>query len=624
MDLREPAAAIPASEPATARGPAQRPTRPSARPAPAPAPAGVAAPVADGDRLPLMNASVMMIDDEPILVDLVRAFLEDAGYREFRGEIDPVAAMERLRADPPDVLLLDLMMPGLSGFEVLRQVRADPQTEMTPVIVMTSASDARTKLRVLELGATDFLEKPVDPSELVLRLRNTLAFKAYRDRSAWFDLATGLPNRRLMISQTASVLRRRARDGGTCALILVEVGRLRQLNETLGHRAADAAVRVVAQRIQRCLRDGDPVGRTGELDQGMVVSRAGNDEFVALIPNLKRLEDAAPIARRVLEAASGPVSVERQDWYPVVSIGIAAAPADADEAEALLRCARAAAAAVRDRPGGGFGYYSAALNEASVARMRTEAQLRRALEREEFELHYQPKVDVARRAIVGSEALVRWRHPERGLVSPEAFITIAEEAGLIVDLGSWVLGEACRAARRWYDAGCPVRVSVNVASPHFRDGRLLEDVERSLSDSGLPPHYLTLELTESMLMGPADEWLAPMQRLKALGVSISLDDFGTGYSSLAYLRRMPIDELKVDRSFVAGLPDDEENAAIVRAVVALADSLDLTVVAEGVETPGQAAYLQSVGCVTCQGWLYARAEPEAEFFARLRAGGLGS
>jgi diguanylate cyclase (GGDEF)-like protein len=522
------------------------------------------------------------------------------------------------------VLLLDLMMPGLSGFEVLRQVRADPQTEMTPVIVMTSASDARTKLRVLELGATDFLEKPVDPSELVLRLRNTLAFKAYRDRSAWFDLATGLPNRRLMISQTASVLRRRARDGGTCALILVEVGRLRQLNETLGHRAADAAVRVVAQRIQRCLRDGDPVGRTGELDQGMVVSRAGNDEFVALIPNLKRLEDAAPIARRVLEAASGPVSVERQDWYPVVSIGIAAAPADADEAEALLRCARAAAAAVRDRPGGGFGYYSAALNEASVARMRTEAQLRRALEREEFELHYQPKVDVARRAIVGSEALVRWRHPERGLVSPEAFITIAEEAGLIVDLGSWVLGEACRAARRWYDAGCPVRVSVNVASPHFRDGRLLEDVERSLSDSGLPPHYLTLELTESMLMGPTDEWLAPMQRLKALGVSISLDDFGTGYSSLAYLRRMPIDELKVDRSFVAGLPDDEENAAIVRAVVALADSLDLTVVAEGVETPGQAAYLQSVGCVTCQGWLYARAEPEAEFFARLRAGGLGS
>ena len=617
MDAREHPAAAAVTD--AARAPVRAPAR---APAPAAAATPAVAPAADPDRQPLMNASVMMIDDEPILVELVRAFLEDAGYREFRGETDPVAAMQRLRADPPDVLLLDLMMPGLSGFEVLRQVRADPQMEMMPVIVMTSASDARTKLRVLELGATDFLEKPVDPSELVLRLRNTLAFKAFRDRSAWFDMPTGLPNRRLMISQTSSLLRRRARDGGTCALMLIELGRLRQLNETLGHRAADEAVLTIAQRIQGCLRGGDPVARASGGDQSAVVSRAGGDEFVALLPNLKRVEDAEAIARRVLAAATAPISLGGHDWYPVVSIGIAAAPGDADEPEALLRCARAAASTVRGRPGGGFGFYSAALNEASVARLTLEAQLRRALERGEFELHYQPKVDIARRAIVGSEALVRWRHPERGLVQPSEFIPLAEEAGLIVDLGAWVLGEACRAARRWYDAGCPVRVAVNVASPHFRDGRLVEDVERSLADSGLPPHYLTVELTESMLIGPADEWLASLHRLKALGVAISLDDFGTGYSSLAYLKRMPLDELKVDRSFVAGLPDDEENAAIVRAVVALADSLDLTVIAEGVETVRQAAYLQSVGCVNCQGWLYGRAEPEPEFVARLRAGGL--
>ncbi|MFM1988864.1 MAG: hypothetical protein RJA99_1821 [Pseudomonadota bacterium] len=566
------------------------------------------------------NASVMMIDDEPILVELVRAFLEEAGYRDFRGETDPVAALKRLREAPPDVLLLDLMMPGISGFEVLRSVRADPQLKMIPVIVMTSASDARTKLRVLELGATDFLEKPVDPSELVLRLRNTLAFKAMRDRSTWFDVATGLPNRRLMLTHAGSTLRRAARRDELCGLLQIEIGRVRQLSETLGHRAADEAIRAIAQRIQRCMRTGEPVGRVGDDVAGPMVSRTGPDEFAALLPALRRIEDAAGIARRLLATVAQPLQIEGHDWYPQVSIGIAGSPSDATEAEALLRCARAAASSVRGRPGNGYGFYSAALNAQSLARLTLEAQLRRALERSEFELHYQPKVAIETGRVIGCEALIRWRHPERGLVPPGEFIPVAEEAGLIVELGTWVVNEACRAARRWVDAGHPGRVAVNTAAPHFRDGRLMRDVDRALAATGLPPRLLTVELTESMVMQGSDDGIGTLNQLKSLGVSISLDDFGTGYSSLAYLKRMPIDELKIDRSFIAGLPADNDSAAIVRAIVGMSGSLGLEVIAEGVETAQQADFLVSVGCRAAQGWLYAKAVPEPQFVEILRAG----
>ena len=592
-----------------ANDPVQLPTQPAG--------AAEASPAAD----PLLtNAIVMMIDDEPILVDLVRAFLEDAGYREFRGETDPVAAMKRLRTEQPDVLLLDLMMPGLSGFEVLRQVRADSQLKLIPVIVMTSASDTKTKLRVLELGATDFLEKPVDPSELVLRLRNTLAFKAVRDRSNWFDMQTGLPNRKLMIAQTGSALRRAARENTRCAVLQIELGRIRRLSETLGHRAGDEAIRAIAQRLQSVLRPGDALAQQVEAGPGAVASRVGNDEFAVLLPTLRKVEDAAAVSRRLLGVLCDPIRIEGHEWYPPVSIGIAASPGDATEADGLLQCARSAASAVQQGRGTGFGFYSASLNDAALARLTLEAQLRRALERREFELHYQPKVRASDRSVIGCEALIRWRHPERGLVPPGEFIPVAEETGLIAELGAWVLDEACAAARRWVKIGHPCRVAVNVAAPHFRDGRLIRDIGRALAATGLPPALLTVELTESMLMTNAgDGSIEALNELNALGVKMSLDDFGTGYSSLAYLKRMPIDELKIDRSFVNGLPDDADNAAIVRAIVALSASLGFDVVAEGVETEPQAAFLESIGCHQHQGWLYGKAMPEREFFAALVA-----
>ncbi|MFO0234418.1 MAG: putative bifunctional diguanylate cyclase/phosphodiesterase [Burkholderiales bacterium] len=579
--------------------------------------AGTPAPAGQGPAAvapPMMHATVMMIDDDPQVIAAASIWLADAGWHDVSGESNPRRGLERLRAEQPDVLLLDLMMPEISGFDVLAQIRADPQLQRMPVIVMTSASDASTKMRALTLGATDFLAKPIDdPSELVLRLRNTLAFKAYRDRSAWFDMQTGLPNLSLLTSQIARALRRRANGGGDCALLVIELGRLRQLAETLGPRTADEALTRIAARLRDGLGPGDAGARAGEDRPPAIVARLGSDEFAVLLHGLANASDAAAVATRAQGLAATPIEVQGRPWTAQVSVGVATAPDDAIEGDALLRCARSAVSGVR-AGGGGMGFYSARLNAAAVERLALEADLRRALDDGSgFELHYQPKVDARTGELVACEALVRWRHPERGLVHPAAFVPIAEETGLIDQLDAWVLGEACRAARRWRDAGTPCRVSVNIAASHFRDDRLLADLRAALDAAGVEPGLLTIELTESMLMDGIDGSLRTLSALRALGVSISLDDFGTGWSSLTYLKRMPIDELKIDRSFVSGLPGDAGDSAIVRSVITLAASLGLTVVAEGVETREQADWLAREGCDLLQGWLFAKALEEPVF-----------
>lgn len=562
----------------------------------------------------------MMIDDEPIMIDLVRAFLDEAGYREFVGLSDPINALSRIHSERPDVLLLDLLMPKVSGFEILAQVRADSQLKFTPIIVMTSANDAETKLKVLELGATDFLEKPVDPSELALRLRNTLAFKAYRDRLAYFDALTGLPNRRLFLNQLATSVRRAQRTGTFCALMHMDLDRFKQVNESLGHRAGDELLKAVAQRLSSSIRGTDAVGRLNEQSAGWSISRVGGDEFTALLPDLKRMEDVEVVARRILSVMAKPFHIEGHELFITPSIGIAICPLDATEPEALLKFGDAALTHAKQRGRNNYSFYSAGINAKALDRLTLENQLRRGIERGEFVLHYQPKVNVTTGKIVGAEALIRWQHPERGLLAPDKFIPIAEEANLIDEIGRWVLFEAVRQAKGWTEGGirnCPV--SVNVSSPQLRDRKLQRDVREALEQSGLPPELLCVELTESILMGNTDEVMDQLGSLAAMGVALSLDDFGTGYSSMAYLKQMPLAELKVDRSFVRGLPNDKASAAIMSAVIALAQGLGLQVTAEGVETIEQLSFLKSKSCDIYQGYLCSRPLPLNQFLELVTA-----
>ena len=565
----------------------------------------------------LSNATVMMVDDEPMMTDVIEAYLEEAGYHSFITINDPTLALDALRAQRPGLLLLDLMMPGLSGFEILEQMRTDDELRYIPVIVLTAASNAATKLRALELGATEFLAKPVDASELVLRVRNSLVFKVYQDRLANEDVVTGLPNRRVFVESLQLGLERARNTQRGLALLHLNLDRFKQINDTLGHSIGDRLLKDVAERLKTCLRRDDGIARA-EAPGAMVLSRIGGDEFTLLLSDLQNPEDASRVARRILAAMALPFQACGADLHITPSIGISVYPDDAVDGDVLLRNAVVAMDHAKTRGRNTFQFYSENLNRVSLERLVLENQLRRALARHELELYYQPKVDLVSGRVVGAEALLRWNHPEQGLVGPDRFIPMAEESGLIIEIGEWVLQQACAQVAAWRDAGLgAVPMSVNVSRHQLAAGQLVASTRQAMQAHGLAPGQLVIELTESMLMERADLTREQLEELRSLGARLSIDDFGTGYSSMSYLKRFPVDELKIDKSFVAGTPDDTTDTAIVRAIIVLAHSIGMSVVAEGVETEAQRAMLSSLGCDSFQGYLCSRPVPASVFIATM-------
>jgi diguanylate cyclase (GGDEF)-like protein/PAS domain S-box-containing protein len=427
---------------------------------------------------------------------------------------------------------------------------------------------------------------------------------------AQFDPLTGLPNRALLADRFSQMIVQAKRRGSPLAVLFIDLDEFKAVNDTLGHAGGDGLLREVAARLQAAVRTGD------------TVARISGDEFAVVVADLLRPEDAALVAQKVIDNLAEPVQIQDSEVFVTASVGIAAFPADGADAETLIGAADAAMYRAKQSGRNAYQFFTAEINQRSRARVQLGSELRRALEREEFALYYQPKYRLRHRRLSGAEALLRWKHPERGMVPPEEFIPVLEETGLIVPVSEWVIQRACQDVLKWRSAGLNVPVSVNLSARQFRQPFLHERIKTLVASSGVDPKLIELEITESQLMQDPDHAILVMRALCEAGMRIAIDDFGTGYSSLAYLTRFPIDALKIDRSFVQDMVRDKNDATIVRTIVEMANTLGYTVIAEGVETEEQATLLHRLRCEQAQGYLFAQpmAADKIERFCAVRHG----
>ncbi|MDP3651428.1 MAG: EAL domain-containing protein [Rhodoferax sp.] len=433
------------------------------------------------------------------------------------------------------------------------------------------------------------------------------------DHLAHHDPLTDLPNRILMQDRLGQAIEAARRQGRQLAVIYMDLDRFKHINDSLGHAVGDQLLRSVAQRLVACVRHSD------------TVSRQGGDEFVLLLPLIEHAEDAALSAQKMLGALAQPHHIDDHDLYVSVSIGIGIFPNDGQDAEALVKSADAAMYYAKETGRNNYKFFESGMNLRAIQRQSIEASLRKALDQQEFALYYQPKVNLVSGAVVGVEALIRWQHPEQGLLQPSHFVAIAEDCGLILPIGRWVLREACLQAQAWQQMGLPpITMAVNTSATEFRDRDFLYNLRTTLDETHFDPHCLELELTEGVLMQEAESTHIVLHALADLGVQLAVDDFGTGYSSLSYLSRFPIDTLKIDQSFISHMSANPDDAAIVSAVISMGKSLNQRVIAEGVETPAQLAFLLAQHCDEGQGFYFSRPVTAQAFASLLQTGRLAA
>ncbi|MEA3242260.1 MAG: EAL domain-containing protein, partial [Pseudomonadota bacterium] len=413
------------------------------------------------------------------------------------------------------------------------------------------------------------------------------------ERLAHHDALTGLPNRLLFLDRLQQAIKKAHREDNQLAVLFVDLDRFKQINDSLGHAMGDAVLKAVARRLQGCLREDD------------VVARLGGDEFTIIMDALHKPQHAMVLAQKLIRSVQRPVRHDDHELYVSASVGISLYPQDGQNADVLLQNADAAMYKAKDEGRSNFQFYTADMTELAFERVLMEAHLHRALEKKQFVVYYQSQVDLLSGELTGLEALVRWQHPELGLLSPTKFISLAEDTGLILPLGKWVLQTACRQIAAWHKADLyPGRIAVNLTGNQLKNDKVLPTIEQILEESSCQPDWLELEITESVIMEQHGRSFNILQKIKELGIELAIDDFGTGYSSLSHLKRLPVSRLKIDRSFIRDIPQDSSNKAITRAVIAMGKSMGLKVIAEGVETMAQKAFLQAEQCDEIQGYIY--------------------
>ena len=548
-------------------------------------------------------ASILLVDDRPENVLALEGILEPLGQDLVRAESGEQALKQLLRRDFA-LILLDVQMPGLDGFETARHIKARERSRHIPIVFLT-ANDKQEEdaLRGYAVGAADYILKPFNPD--ILRSKVSVFLDLHRLKAEALSLAhralhdslTGLANRVLFVDRLEMALARVERRSSQVAVLFFDLDGFKLVNDRLGHEAGDQLLKEIARRLRTVMRPSD------------TVARFGGDEFIVLAEGYTSEIHVTATAERIQAALAEPFSLDAGEATIGTSIGIALASGANADAEALIREADAAMYRAKRAGGSRYELYDVGMRQRAALRLRTESALHLAIEREEFRVVYQPKVEIATGAIFGVEALVRWQHPDRGLLGPGEFIPLAEETNLIVPLGAWVLREALRQGEEWrarHPAAARLTVAVNLSARQLARPDLCDIVSRSLEDAGADAGLLCLEITESVAMEEAEATVASLRLLRDLGVRLAIDDFGSGYSSLSYLRSFPVDILKIDRSFVQGLGRDRRNASIAGAIVSLAHALELTAIAEGVETHAQLAVLRALGCDVAQGFLFAR------------------
>ena len=546
---------------------------------------------------------VVLADDDPSIRLMVRHVLESEDF-DIVEAADGLEAIKAVEKYHPALILLDAVMPGIDGFTTCQQIKDKGYTDI-PVMMITGLDDDASVERAYEVGAIDFITKPIKWAVLKHRVKSVVE-KVIAERKvellAYKDTLTGLPNRLLFADRLEQSVIRSERSRTSMALMLVDIDDFKLVNDSFGHEAGDKLIQAVGQLIGRSLRRAD------------TIARLGGDEFAVIIEGIDSPDDAISIADNLTTILEHNVRLDDQETYTSASIGIAVYPDDGKDARTLLKNADIAMFRAKESGKHCFQFYTPEMSVNAMERIDLENSLKAAFENDEFIIHYQPIIDINKNEIVGVEALLRWRHPEKGMIHPVDFISTVEDSGLIMALGEWLIFSVCKQIRVWHDSGLKDQhVSINLAARQFIEQDIVAIFVQALQENDIEATSLAVEVTEQTLIDNRGEVESTLKKLRSMGLKIMLDDFGTGYASLAYLRNYPVSVVKIDHEFIIGIPENQQDSAIVEAIAGLTRGLKLDLLAEGVENERQIEALKAMGCQYAQGYYWSKALPGDEY-----------